>query len=303
MGYPTGVALAHFCRGSELPMLVRCAGQDIQTDPDIGYGMRLNPEIDRLVRRWLPQVPLLVAITESVTEEYRSLGVPDERIVAIPNGVNLARFSEGKPRGEVRQALGLPEDAYLFLSVARNHPKKNQVAIIEAGAVMKDRQPNSDWAVAIAGKDTSALMPRVQELGLEGKVHLIEEIGGQGEGEDGDFPSRALVDLYRSADVFVFPSLLETFGIAIVEAMAAGLPVIVGDSPGCRDIVQHGRYGLMVPPKDISALADAMERVMNDQAEAARLRKLSAARAKEYDWDGVVDRYLAAYERLLEPAR
>lgn len=302
MGYPIGVALAYFGRDGGVPALVRCAGQDIQTDPEIGYGMRLDPAVDQIVRHWLPQVPLLVAITESVAEEYRALGVPEERILKIPNGVSLARFREGKPRSEVRRDLGFSDGVFLFLSVARNHPKKNLAAIVRASAVIKERSSISDWSVAIVGKDATALMPLVQELRLQDHVRLIEEIGAEGDDEDGDLPARALVDLYRAADAFVFPSLIETFGIAIIEAMAAGLPVIVGDSPGCRDVVQNGRYGLTVPPKDSTALATTMERLMCDKAEAERLRELSSMRAREYDWDSIVERYLAAYERLLTPA-
>jgi len=296
MGYPIGVALAHFGRGRRLPALVRCAGQDIQVDRTIGYGMRLDPVVDRLVRRWLFEIPLLVAITDSVAEEYRALGVPEERIIAIPNGVNVARYRRGAEPDVVRRRHGLPKHAFLFLSVARNHPKKNLNAIVEAAAQLASRNNLPDWAVLIVGKDAHKLRPLAQANGVAERVHLIDEIG---QGEDGELPSNAVVDLYRCADAFVFPSLIETFGIAIVEAMAAGLPIVTTDAPGCRDIVERGKYGLLIDPSDRTALADAMERLLTDSNERDRLAKLSIARAEQYDWDAVVRRYLAAYERLL----
>ena len=301
MCYPTGVALAHYGRANAaLPALVRCAGDDIQRLPEIGYGMRLDPRVDAQVRRWLPRVPLLVAISASVASEYRELGVPEDRIVAIPNGVDLAAFLVSRPRAEVRRALGLPETAFLFLAVARNHPKKNLAAILAAAAALKDRDVVPDWAVAIAGRGVPALQNEAERLGVSGRVRLLDEIG-PAEGEN-DLPARDLIDLYCAADAFVFPSRIETFGIAIVEAMAAGLPVIAGDSPGCRDIVDGGRYGLLVPPADSTALADAMALVATDRGERARLAALSRERARAYDWDAVVERYVATYWQLLARA-
>jgi glycosyltransferase involved in cell wall biosynthesis len=296
MGYPIGVALAHFGRGQRLPALVRCAGQDIQVDRTIGYGMRLDPVVDRLVRRWLSEIPLLVAITDSVAEEYRALGVPDERVVAIPNGVNVARYRCGAEPDVVRRRHGLPEQAFLFLSVARNHPKKNLNAIVEAAARLASRNNLPDWAVLIVGKDAPKLRPLAQVNGVAEHVHLIDEIG---QGEDAELPSNTIVDLYRCADAFVFPSFVETFGIAIVEAMAAGLPIVTTDAPGCRDILERGKYGLIINPRDRAALAGAMERLLINSNERDRLAKLSVARAEQYDWDAIVRRYLAAYDRLL----
>ena len=84
----------------------------------------------------------------------------------------------------------------------------------------------------------------------------LDEIGGTDvASEIPRLPATALVALYQAADVFVFPSLIETFGIVIVEAMAAGLPIIVSDAPGCRDVVRHGEDGMMVPARDADALA------------------------------------------------
>lgn len=299
MGYPIGVALAHYGRGGRLPALVRCAGQDIQIDRSIGYGMRLDPRVDALVRHWLPQVPLLVAITASVADEYRTLGVSEDRIVGIPNGVSLDRFRTGRPRRDIRRELGLAEDTVVFLSVARNHPKKNLAALVNAANLLAKRDNVPDWIVMIVGKDVPALRNLSEQHGVSARVRLIDEISSDDNGPDGDLPSQPLVDLYRAADVFVFPSLIETFGIAIVEAMAAGLPVIVGGSPGCRDVVDGGRYGIMVRPDNFGALADAMQRVASDSTERERLSALSIERAGEYDWDGVVDKYVAAYRRLL----
>jgi glycosyltransferase involved in cell wall biosynthesis len=82
--------------------------------------------------------------------------------------------------------------------------------------------------------------------------------------------------------------------------MAAGLPIIPTDASGCRDIVEKGKYGLMIDPCDRSALAGAMERLLVDPSERRRLSELSVAHAEQYDWNITVQRYLTAYERLLD---
>jgi glycosyltransferase involved in cell wall biosynthesis len=302
MGYPIGVALA-YARGSGAPALVRCAGQDIQTDRGIGYGLRLDPAIDAMIRTWLPRIPLLASISESVTEEYRALGIPDERIVAIPNGVSLGRFRSVRPRLQVRSELGLKPDSFVFLTVARNHPKKNLSAVVEAAGILAGRQPKLEWTAVIVGKGVPDLQPVVDRLGINEQVRLINEISATSNSNDDGFPPQSLIDLYGAADAFVFPSLIETFGIAIVEAMAAGLPVIAGSSPGCRDVVGDGQFGILVPPRDNKAIADVMERLATNPAERAHYAALALKRARYYDWDHVVDCYLTAYRGLLADAR
>jgi glycosyltransferase involved in cell wall biosynthesis len=84
--------------------------------------------------------------------------------------------------------------------------------------------------------------------------------------------------------------------------MAAGLPVIVGDSPGCRDVVREGRDGIMVPPRDPAALAAAMSMIMSDDGARRDYATKAAARAREFSWDRVVDAYAALYDELAAAA-
>ena len=96
---------------------------------------------------------------------------------------------------------------------------------------------------------------QVKRSTLDNFVVLIDEMNNVRK-EDIALPVDSLIEAYKAADIFAFPSFIETFGIAIVEAMAAGLPVIVGDSDGSRDIIENGEWGLMFNPKDANDLAD-----------------------------------------------
>jgi glycosyltransferase involved in cell wall biosynthesis len=108
------------------------------------------------------------------------------------------------------------------------------------------------------------------------------------------------VELYRSADIFAFPTLLETFGMVLVEAMAAGLPVVTTDAPGVRDVIAHGENGLQSPAGDADAVAANLERLLADPHERARYRELSLAAAGAYDWPRVVDQYRDFYRHVLD---
>ncbi|MBF0123768.1 MAG: glycosyltransferase family 4 protein [Magnetococcales bacterium] len=306
MGYPVGVAFNHFaaCR-PDIAWLVRCAGDDIQIDRDIGYGMRLNPVVDQLVRRWLPLAQHLVAISDSVVAEYRALGVAEEQIVAIPNGVDLSRFQRRESKALLRQRLGLPEQAFLFLSVGRHHPKKNFVLLLQAVALLKQRTAKQPFMMVIAGGGVSALLPEAKQQGVADHLSLHESISGHHPdvGQLLQLPGDDLVDLYLAADAFVFPSRLETFGIVLAEAMAAGLPIITSDAPGCRDLVRHGRDGLVVNPNDAQSCADAMALLMSDSTICRGWAERSQRRGQDFCWDNVVGRYLELYQDGIKQRR
>ena len=306
IGYPTGVWVVHFAErhrrrtAMPLPHLIRCAGDDIQQAPEIGYGMRHDPRVDRCLREWLPRAERLIATTETMADEYRALGVPEARIAQVPNGVDLARFAGDVDRAAVRRGLGLDPDGFVFLAVGRNHPKKNFESILRAMA----EPPAQAASLIVAGDGAGRLGPLVAELGLGTRVVLRDEIHlGADERRAVMLPPQTLVELYRAADGFVFPSHIESFGIVLVEAMAAGLPVIAGDAPGCRDVLRAGRDGILVPPGDVAALRKAMTDVMTNQDFRRDLAARALARAADFSWDAIVDQYLALYREQVARAQ
>lgn len=298
MGYPTGCAIVHYAEHSkkQVRYLIRCAGEDIQRQPDIGYGMRLNPKLDVVITRYLKRAQKMVAITQSVREEYRALGIADNVIYDVPNGVALDRFSIAVDRAEIRKNLGIKPSDFLILCVGRNHPKKNYKTLIKAGMHLREAGA-SDFKILCVGKGCQNLQKDVDEAGLAAHVILKEQIsaGAQDGLSKQDLPARSLVELYKASDLFAFPSITETFGIAIVEAMAAGLPVIVGNSEGCRDIVENGEFGVMVDPLDDVALSGAIQRLMTDQSLRKVYQEKSLLRVNNFNWDTIVKRYIELY--------
>lgn len=299
MIYPTGTGL-YFGLRNQVPALARAAGNDIQINEEADYGIRRHKAVDRLIRKWGHGLPAYVAITNTVRAEYEALGIKSNNIFSIPNGVDLNRFKIARDRPYIEKRYGIPQDKFLFLSVGRNHIKKNYNFLLDSFAELIKQNPRCTATLAIAGHDSLKLKERVTALGLKEHVFLIENIGLDDAGSSVlDLPHHDLVQLYKSADCFVFPSLIETFGIAIIEAMAAGLPCLISDAPGCRDITENGQYALTFDPHDPIALALHMGLMINDPAVQITWRKKSMIRAAQYDWDHIVDQYEELYRKLM----
>ena len=123
-GYPVGISVINFCKRNNIPHLVRCVGEDIQVDKKIPYGMRINPKVDALIRKWLPKSDCLIAVTDSIKNEYLDIGVNKKIIDLVPNGVNLKRVLNHKKKDGLREKLGLSNDDFVFLALGRYHKKK-----------------------------------------------------------------------------------------------------------------------------------------------------------------------------------
>lgn len=303
--YPTGVCLINWqehaaSKGKSTPYLVRSVGDDVLVAGD-EVGLRRDSKVEGLIRGTIPQVRMMIALSETMRLEYLRIGVPAERLTTIPNAVNLARFHEPTRREETRALYGLARTGFLFLAVGRNHPQKDYPTMLEAILQLR-RVHNLPFQLVIAGREVHKLEPEVNRRGLQDIVRLAEIGVSQLPPLNAltlELPTAAMIDLYRAADAFVMSSLLEGFSSALLEAMAAALPVIVTDSPGCSEFVREEDSGLIVPPRDPASLAQAMARLLGDAQTRRELSVRSSQRAARFDWPRVLDRYLEIYGELV----
>jgi glycosyltransferase involved in cell wall biosynthesis len=301
--YPTGVCLINWqehaaAKGKSTPYLVRSVGDDVLVAGS-EVGLRRDSRVEKLIRATIPQVRMMIALSETMRREYLKIGVPAERLTIIPNAVNLARFQGPTNRAETRVRHGLAPEGFVFLAVGRNHPQKDYPTMLEAIRQLRQNQ-NLSFQLVIAGRDVHKLEPEINRHGLQGTVRLAEI--GVAQSSDSitlELPTAAMIDLYRAADAFVMSSLLEGFSSALLEAMAAALPVIVTDSPGCAEFVREEDSGLIVPPREPASLAHAMAALMEDGQTRRELSLRSSQRAARFDWPRVVERYLEIYGELV----
>jgi phosphatidyl-myo-inositol alpha-mannosyltransferase len=198
----------------------------------------------------------------------------------VPNGIDVDLFADpGSP------AVGLPPGRRV-LWVNRLDPQKGFRVMVRAFAELAMRFEDLSLVVAGDGRDRDAVASLPEPL--RGRVVLL-----------GSVPHDDLPAYHAAADVFASPAVgQESFGLVLVEAMAAGVPVVAADIPGYREVVRDGIDGLLVRPRDPRGLAGAIARVLEDQDLAGRLSEAGRARADEYSWARVAPRIEAVYERV-----
>lgn len=294
--YPAGF-LATALKGI-VPLVLRTHGDDVQADATLGYGQRLDKQRNKDVIHTLKQMDRLVALTPSVSACYRELHIPNDRIVEIPNGIAIDRFQMPINKSRIRQQIGVPINKPLLLTVSRNHPKKGLDQIPEMAAQLKKASYNFHWL--IVGKDVEKLEPAVQQHDINDHITLHGEVKIASDADAHlEMPSDTLINIYRCADLFVFPSHLETFGRVLIEAMAAKLPVVTTTAPGCRDVVQHGTTGLQSAPGDLNTMAEHIVQLLKNENLRASFISAGLSYAKQFDWPYIVDRYEALYCELI----
>jgi glycosyltransferase involved in cell wall biosynthesis len=235
----------------------------------------------------------MIAVSEYVRQSaHAHLRFPLDRIDVINNPVDLAelRRPPGRDRRTLLAELGLPADAVVLLNVARLSPQKGlQVAIDALPRILQSH--GRTHLLSVGALDHRAWHARLerqcQERGVAGRVHFLG-------------PRRDVPDLLRACDVFVFPSLVEGLGLALIEAMAAGCVCVAADAGAIAEVLRDGVDGLLVPAGDDAALARAVVRALDDGDARARLAGAAAESAQRRFAPGLaVQRLQAVYDAVL----
>jgi glycosyltransferase involved in cell wall biosynthesis len=214
--------------------------------------------------------------------------VPAERVRVIWNGAPLGEFApadRARALG-VRRELGLPEEAMVVGTIGRLNAQKGHTHLLDAAALLRDRLPDLRMLIVGDGDLMDGLRKQAARLHLEDRVVFA--------GHRTDVP-----DLLAALDVFCISSLYEGTPLALFEAMAAGRPVVSTAVDGCREVLDDGVSGLLVPPADPEALADALERVATDGDLRVRLGQRALEESRQYDVQACVEQMQSLYDELL----
>jgi glycosyltransferase involved in cell wall biosynthesis len=228
----------------------------------------------------------VIADSQSTREDLVTLlGVAAERIDVVPLGLGTVRRDAPLAEVDVRARFGLGERPVL-LSLSAKRPHKNLLALLGALAQIA---PADRPVLVIPGYPTAheaELRARAQALELASDVRFPAWVS-----------EAELEGLWSIARAFVFPSLYEGFGLPVLEAMARGVPVASSNASSLPEVA--GEAALLFEPRDESAIAQALRRVMGDEALRERLRALGLARAREFTWERTARLTLDSYGRAL----
>jgi glycosyltransferase involved in cell wall biosynthesis len=278
------IVVHHYAKKCGVPYVVQARGE-LVTFFQRG---RLKKVFDRL---WgckiLKDASRAIAVTPTEVEQYKSMGVSQDKIEIVPNGIDLSEFDDLPQRGEFRVKYDLEANQKVILYLGRINWIKGLDLLASAFADIS--KSSNDVKLAIVGPDGGylpALKKLIKELGIEGKVLFTGPLYG-----------RHKLEAYVDADVYVLPSLYEIFGITLLEALACGTPVIVTDRCGIASIID-GQAGL-VTPCDKEQLAGTLSHMLSDD----RMRREFGERGKllvreKFNWEIIAEQIENIYRAV-----
>ena len=250
---------------------------------------RVDFPIRGTIGRWfkyLRGVDKYAAISYAVRDALLDAGIPAERVAQVPSGVDPARFEDVAP-ADLKSDCGFPADARIVGVVGHLvDAHKGQKDFLVASAAVAARYPEARFVLVGEGRDRRALEQQAAQVGVADRVSFT--------GFRSDVPA-----VLAALDVFVMPSRYEALGTSAIEAMMAGLPVVGAGVGGLREVIDDGVTGLLVAPGEPDALAQAIGRLLADQALRHRMGAAGKQRAHEqFSVKNTIDKTIEVYGAL-----
>jgi glycosyltransferase involved in cell wall biosynthesis len=246
----------------------------------------LEPGSVRQARLALRPLRRIIAVSAEVRARYvRELGIADERLAVVRNGIRVPPTVRA-PDPALRAELVRGRPDYVVLTPARLHPQKGHADLLQAAALI----PDATFVLAGDGPLRSELESRARELGVASRCVFL--------GHRADVPA-----LLAAADLFVLPSHFEGLPVSVLEAMAAGRPVVATAIGGTDEAVSHEESGLLVPPREPAALASAIRRLRADPVLARRLGAAGRQRVeREFSSEATAVQVMRIYDEVVGDA-
>jgi glycosyltransferase involved in cell wall biosynthesis len=236
--------------------------------------------------RWkYRQVDCFICASEAVRRMLVADGIPAARAVTVYEGIDLGHV-EAAPSADLHADLWLPHNSPIVGNVAALVPHKGQRHFIEAAAIVVKKVPDARFVIAGEGELRPALERLIKDRHLEKHVFLA-----------GFRPD--ILSVHKAFDVFVMSSVTEGLGTSLLDAMACGKPVVATTAGGMPEVVVDGRTGLLVPPRDHVAMADALVTLLRDPTMRAEMGAAGLARARaQFSAERMVQDTLDVYRRV-----
>lgn len=241
----------------------------------------INPILGRLASG-------LVAVSNAVAEAFVAAGVPHRKVTRIYNGVDVTRFNGPRDNG-LRQELGIGDGGPVVGMIANIRPAKDHALLIRSTSQVVRRIPGMHLVLAgdAGPADIAGLERLAATFGVADRVHIL--------GLRDDVPA-----ILRSLDLFALASKIEGLPVSIIEAMAAGRPVVASEVGGVRELVEDGTTGFLVPPGNEEAMSDAIIRLLSDKEKLACFGRSAQRRAIDlFSVEAMATAYQSLYRELL----
>ncbi|MHA1833728.1 MAG: glycosyltransferase [Candidatus Baldrarchaeia archaeon] len=288
------IVVHHYAKKCCVPYVLQARGSLPRVKPwrrlkwfyDVLFGYRLLRDTSKAI-----------ALTKVEANQYRSMGVPDHKIVIIPNGIDLSEYENLPPKGSFKQKYNIPEDKKIILYLGRIHKLKGIDLLVKAyDRVVKQVKHRENVILVIVGPDEGYLRELkllVSSLGISSNVLFIGPLYGSSK-----------LEAYVDADILVLPSRYETFPNVVLEAYACSKPVIASNVGSIPDVVLHGKTGLLFQVGDVEELTQTIVHMLACPEEAEKMGYEARKFVEErFSIDKVVSVFEVLYENVLKEAR
>ena len=235
-------------------------------------------------KRGIKKADHLIAISHNTKKDLiKYIKLPEEKITVIHNGVDHETFHL-RNKLYARRKLNLPGDRKIILSVSSKEHRKNIESLIEAFSIIS--KDIFDLKLVHIGQFSKRSKDIISKFELMDKINCLTNVS-----------EKRLALFYNAADLFVFPSLYEGFGLPPLEAMASGCPVITSNTSSLPEIV--GNAGIMVDPHDLNSLAEKMHEVLTDENLRKEMIKKGLDQAEKFSWGKSAEETIQLYKKIL----
>ena len=246
-----------------------------------GFGL-LRRAIVAYLRKFHNKAAVTLVPTDGIRRELEASGY--ENIEVIGRGVDTRLFHPGRRDPALRARWGVGDDTPVALYVGRLAAEKNLALVFDAYDAMRSVAPDTRLVLVGDGPERASWQTKRPDAIFCG-TRIGEELAAH----------------YASGDVFLFPSLTETWGNVTIEAMASGLAVVAYDCAAAEEVIRHGENGLKVPPEDATAFKQMAASIAPDRIGQRRLGTAASVRAAQLSWDAIVDGFEHVLLRLAQP--
>ena len=288
---PGEIAALRYTKKKKVPFILTYHGDWQESFGGFVRRMALFFYNKYLLDKVLSRADIIISPSEFYIDESRFLGKYRDKIVVIPNGINIWDFGIPHSKEECREKLGLSIDKNVILFVGNLTPYKGPDVLVEAMPIIINKIPNTDLVFVGSGRMRTELEELSKKLGVKKCVKFAGFV------EEGLKPL-----YYKAADVFCLPSTLNTevFPMVLLEASASGLPMVVSDLNTFKCIIEDGYNGLFTKRGNKNSLADAIIYLLENEEVRKEMGRNARKKVKNYSWERIAEMTEEVYKSLIE---
>jgi len=284
------IIIRHYATKYGVPYVLQAHG----SLPRVGSWRKLKLVYDVLFGyRLLKDVSKVIALSDVEAEQYKIMGVPEDKIAIVPNGIDLSKYAELPPKGVFKKKFNIPEDKKIILYLGRIHKSKGIDFLTKSYAYLVKKMHFDDTILVIAGPDDGYLKEAKKVVTSLGVLSETVFTGPLTEGEK--------LSAYVDAHLVVNVEPRNVFGLVPLEAAACGKPVIVSQGNGIKEIIRQGEFGFSVKYGDVKRLAEIIAQMLeNDYLREKMGENGRRFVFKNFSWRRIIEIYEEVYDDAMK---